>query len=176
MSLPLKIAIVGPESTGKSTLARQLADFFNTSLAQEVARVYLSELNRAYTKEDLSAIARLQMQEEDIARKNAKDVFFADTNLLVIKVWSEYKYRHCDPWILENMNLPDYDMHFLAGTDVPWEFDPQRENPFQREELYDIYRRELEEAGVLFHELKGNAEKRLSDAVIATKILLFACS
>lgn len=174
MTSPLKIAIVGPESTGKSTLARQLADVFNTSMAQESARDFLVGLNRPYVQADLVKIAKLQLDEEKRAEENAHQVFFTDTNLLVIKVWSEYKYQSCHPWILANLNLASYDMHFLTAIDVPWEFDPQRENPLQREELYDIYLRELVQAGVLFHELKGSAEQRLSDAVIATKILLSA--
>ncbi|MDX2247799.1 MAG: ATP-binding protein [Bacteroidia bacterium] len=172
MKPPLKIAVVGPESTGKTTLTQKLADFFHTSFAQEVARDYLHTLKRPYTQPDLTQIARLQLAEEKRAEQNAREVFFADTNLLVIKVWSEYKYQSCDPWILENMKLDTYDVHFLTGTDIPWEEDPLREHPEQRDDLYEIYRRELSRAGVLFYELKGNAEQRLSDAVIVIRILL----
>ncbi|MEZ4827392.1 MAG: ATP-binding protein [Bacteroidia bacterium] len=168
----VKIAIVGPESTGKSTLTRQLAITFYTSFADEVARGFLDTLGRPYHMSDLLSIARLQVEEEKRAQALAREVFFTDTNLLVIRVWSEFKYNYCHPWILENMNLDSYSLHFLTGIDIPWETDPQREHPHRREELYAIYKHQLTKANVPFVEINGDPVARLSAAVSHTRKLL----
>lgn len=165
MTHSLKIAIVGPESTGKSTLVSALAQHYGTTWVPEVARTYLDNLERDYRRTDLRKIAELQVKAEEDAALKGDRIFFCDTNLLVIKIWSEVKYGTCDSWILENMNLPGYALHFLTGTDVPWEFDPQREHPHFRDELYEMYKDHLARAGVDFVELSGSASQRLSRAI-----------
>ncbi len=158
---PLRILITGPESTGKSLLARRLAERYQTNWAPEYARAYLECLGRPYREEDLLHIARGQLQVEDFHAQFARRILPCDTGMLVLKVWSEYKYGRCHPWILEQLHRRSYDLYLLCGTDVPWEYDPQRENPNEREELYSIYKRDLERLGVPFTELWGGVEERV---------------
>ena len=160
-----KIAIVGPESTGKSTLAAQLAAHYQTVWVEEYARTYLDKLNRPYNQSDLVDIAKGQLQWEAEAAAQANKFLFCDTNLLIIKVWSEYIYGDCDPFILQHMNLDLYDLHFLTGIDIPWVYDPHREHPHKRQELWNIYRRELEIAGVNVVEINGKQQARLEKAI-----------
>jgi len=159
-----KIAIVGPESTGKSTLSKQLAEYYNTSWVPEFAREYLDKLNRPYQKHDLLAIAQGQLAHEDKAAANHK-LIFCDTNLLVIKIWSDYKYGDCHPWILEKIKQRYYNLHLLTYIDLPWQEDPQREHPETREQLFDIYKNELVQMGVQFEIIRGEKEERLRKAI-----------
>ncbi len=160
-----KIAIIGPESSGKTTLSRQLAQHYQTVWVEEYARRYIDHLDRPYHQSDLREIARVQLQLEAEAIAKANCYLFCDTHLLVIKIWGDYKYGVSDPWIRDNMQLHSYAIHFLTDVDVPWEYDPQREHPHQRQVLWEIYRRELTEAKVNMVHLKGNQEERLAQAV-----------
>lgn len=159
-----KIAIVGPESTGKSTLSRQLADYYHATWVPEFAREYLNKLNRTYQKHDLLTIAQGQLALEDEAAANHK-LIFCDTNLLVIKIWSEYKYGDCHPWILEKIKQRSYDLHLLTNIDLPWQEDPQREHPEARVQLFHIYKNELVQMGVKFEIISGEKEERLHQAI-----------
>lgn len=158
---PLRLLLTGPESTGKTLLARRLAETCQTVWVPEYARAYLETLGRPYAEEDLLPIARGQLQLEDFHAQFARRILPCDTGLLVIKVWSEFKYGRCHPWILEQLRQRSYDLYLLCGTDVPWAYDPQRENPDEREELYAIYKRELEQLGVPYTELWGGVEERV---------------
>jgi NadR type nicotinamide-nucleotide adenylyltransferase len=168
----IKIALVGPESTGKSTLAAQLANYFDAPLVEEYARSFIDQLDRPYRESDLVDIAREQIELEKSAIEAGHQVLICDTNLLIIKIWSEYKYGRCHPWILENMDLRSYGTYFLTGTDIPWTFDPQREHPHQREELLEIYRTELIVNGLKYQELWGNENQRFNEAVNGIRALL----
>ncbi|MCB9035807.1 MAG: ATP-binding protein [Lewinellaceae bacterium] len=158
---PYRILLTGPESTGKTLLARRLAEAYQTAWAPEYARAYLETLGRPYEEEDLLHIAHGQMLLEDFQAQFARRILPCDTGLLVLKVWSEYKYGHCHPWILEQLHRRTYDLYLLCGTDAPWAYDPLRENPNEREELYAIYKRELEQMGVSFTEVWGGVEERV---------------
>lgn len=157
----LRILFTGPESAGKTLLARRLAATYQTVWTPEYARAYLETLGRPYVEEDLLHIARGQLLLEDYQAQFARRILPCDTGMLVIKVWSEYKYGRCHPWILEQLQRRSYGLYLLCGTDVPWAYDPLRENPGEREELYAIYKRELEALGVPFTELWGGVEERL---------------
>jgi nicotinamide riboside kinase len=141
--MPEKIALAGPESTGKTTLSVQLADYFQGAVVKEIAREYIDSLDRPYSEDDLLNIARLQCAEED--KTAALNSFiFCDTTLLVIKIWSWFKYGRCHPWIEEEFIRRKYNLYLLCDIDLPWEMDKQRENPLQRAELFALYRNELE--------------------------------
>lgn len=157
-----RILFTGPESTGKSTLAKALAKQYSTVWTPEYARHYLHHFGADYQKEDLLAIAGGQCQLEDAMLPFARDFLFCDTGMLVMKVWSEYRYGRCHPWILEQWAVRPYAHVFLCGIDLPWEASPYRENPKERGELYTIYRRELEASGRPFTELKGSLPERLT--------------
>lgn len=172
VNTPLRIAIVGPECTGKTVLAEALAEHYNTEWVREYARGYLDKLAIAYVEEDLLRIAKGQMLIEDEFFRDANKLLICDTNLLVIKVWSEFKYQHCNAWILEEIAKRKYDLHLLTYIDVPWQADPQREHPQEREKLYSIYKKELEQLQAPFLEIKGTMDERKNMAIHALDKLI----
>lgn len=168
-----KIAIVGPESTGKSTLSRQLAGHFEEPWVPEYARTYLEHLGRAYRQSDLRAIARGQLAWERARLKQARALLVCDTNLLVIRIWSEVKYGEVDAWIRAQEHLDSYALHLLTDIDLPWEDDPLREHPepAQRAELLKRYEQALRQAGVPFVVVSGKEEERLQRAAKALEMI-----
>jgi len=134
-----KIAIVGPESTGKSDLCQKLASHYVTEWVPEFARFYLDRLHRPYEQHDLKAIAEAQLQWEDDKAEYANNYLFCDTNLIVIKIWSDHKYGNTDPWIEEQLAKRAYDFYLLPNIDLPWKPDPQREHPQLRKHFFDLY-------------------------------------
>lgn len=168
----IKIAIVGPECTGKSTLTRMLADHYNTCWAREYAREYIDNLSIPYQKHDLSQIAKGQIEEEESKLRSANKVLICDTNLIVVKIWSEYKYGDCEDWILKEIYRRKYDLHLLTYIDIPWEVDPQREHPDKREYFYNIYKEELTNRKLKFKEIKGSINERFEQGVSEVNALL----
>ncbi|NDK57723.1 AAA family ATPase [Pontibacter fetidus] len=160
----LKIAITGPESTGKSTLSAQLASHYQTVWVPEYARTYIADLNREYTLADIEAIARGQLQLEQQLLCSAKNVLISDTDLLVLKIWSEHAFGRTPQFILDKLAQQDYNLYLLMGVDLPWEPDPQREHPHLRQYFYDWYKRELETIGVPFAEITGQQQERFINA------------
>jgi len=158
-----RILFTGPESTGKTAIAKSMAVVFQAHWVSEYARDYLANLGRDYQYEDLLAIAKGQWQREESMAAQAKDYLFCDTSMLVMKVWSEYRYGKCDPWILQKLKRHTYDLYILCGIDIPWRYDPLRENPNERTALYQIYLQELKALGVPFSILKGNEEERIQE-------------
>jgi len=167
-----KVAIVGPECTGKSTLAKQLADHYQTVWAQEYARGYLDNLVRPYDQSDLYSIGKGQLRLEKSWLQGANRLLFCDTNLLVIKIWSDFKYGATDEAILDMMDLSSYALHLLTYIDIPWEDDPLREHPDKRNQLYEIYINELRSAHVPFVEIRGSVEERMKLATTEIDNLL----
>jgi NadR type nicotinamide-nucleotide adenylyltransferase len=163
---------VGPESTGKSTLAEALANHFHTEWVKEYAREYIDNLGRPYNQEDLTHIAMGQIKAENELLSRAKRIIICDTNLLVIKIWSEHKYGHCDPEIIKELENRKYDLHLLTNVDIPWQNDPQREHPRLRQYFYDIYLKELQNQKLNYKEIKGDTDQRISSAVFEVKTLL----
>lgn len=166
-----KVVIIGPECTGKSELSQFLADEFNTVWVEEYARQYLDNLNRPYDYHDLPVIARGQIEIEEGRAAVADKLLICDTDLYVIKVWSNFKYGKCDPWILEQIALRKYDLYLLTYIDIPWQYDPLREHPEQREDLYSIYLNEMKGQSVPFVEIKGDREQRRATAKRAVEAL-----
>lgn len=168
-----RVAIVGPECTGKTSLTQQLANAFATAWVPEYARGYLDKLVLPYTQGDLLNIAQGQMRIEDEFYRDANRLLFCDTNLVVIKIWSEFKYGACDTWILQEMAKRQYDLYLLTNIDIPWEEDPQREHPTKRKELYALYKHELQQLKVPYVEISGSEQERINQASAAlTKLLL----
>lgn len=162
-----KIVLTGPESSGKTTLAARLADHFGTVWVPEFARQYLVDLGRPYTFDDLLEIAKGQAALEDELAAQANGVLFLDTSLEVLKIWSEVRFGHYHPDLLTllQQRLPDH--YLLCLPDLPWTFDPQRENPNDRDVLLDIYRQELMALGVPFSQVWGIGEERFENALAA---------
>ncbi|MCK6617252.1 MAG: ATP-binding protein [Cyclobacteriaceae bacterium] len=167
-----RVAIVGPECTGKTALSIALADYYQTVWVPEVARTYIEGLTRPYQQDDLFFIAQAQLQAEEKLAKQANRVLICDTNLIVIKVWSEFKYRSCDNRITEWLTNRHYDHHFLTDIDVPWEDDPQREHPDKRDYFFEVYRNELLKLKVPFTKLSGPLKERLHTASTVIDSLL----
>lgn len=167
-----KVAVIGPESTGKSELAEFLAAEFSTVWVEEYARQYLSKLTRPYGPEDLVDIAKGQISLEETAMREANRVLICDTDLYVIKVWSNFKYGFCDRRILEWIASRKYDLYLLTYIDVPWQEDPLREHPEHREQLYGIYLNEMNNQQVPFAEIRGSREQRRSLARKSVEALL----
>ena len=170
----LKVAVTGPESTGKSTLARQLAAHYNTVWVPEYARHYISDLPGRYTLSDVENIARGQLGNYRVALPQANKVLFADTDLLVIKIWMLHAFKTCPAWILEALEKQDFDLYLLMNVDLPWEPDPQREHPYLRQFFYDWYKHELQQYQFNFVEISGAEEKRFHNAIFHVDTLLAA--
>lgn len=173
-SLPTvkKVAVIGPECTGKSDLAAYLANHFSTEWVPEYARGYMDKLVRPYLQDDLLTIAHGQLRIEDEFSRDARQLLICDTNLYVIKVWSMFRFGNCDEEILRQIATRRYDLYLLTYIDIPWEDDPQREHPDKRQELYDIYLHEMKNQPVPFVEIKGERETRRQIAVDAVKNLM----
>ncbi len=162
-----KVCVIGPECTGKTDLSQFLAQHYKTPWVEEYARAYLNKLGRAYGQADLLKIAHGQLRMEDEWVYEAKNILICDTNLIVIKVWSEYKFGNCDPDILKKIAERKYDLYLLTNIDVPWADDPQREHPDKREHFMQIFRNELAKTGVPVVEIFGDREARRKTAVEA---------
>jgi nicotinamide riboside kinase len=140
---------------------------------EEYARTYLNRLGKPYDESDLLKIAHGQIRMEDKWLKDANKVLICDTNLYVIKVWSEFKYGDCDKGILDIIAHRKYDLYLLTYIDIPWISDPLREHPDSREELYNIYLREMQSQSVPFVEVKGNEQQRLDASLAAIDKYVF---
>ena len=167
-----KVVILGPECTGKSELSAHLAKEFNTVWVEEYARTYLSNLQRAYGPEDLPIIAQGQLSLEDSLASKASKVLVCDTDLYVIKIWSQFKYGFCDPEILTAIASRKYDLYLLSYVDIPWAYDPLREHPEERERLFELYHREMLNQSVPFQIIKGSREERRKAATDSIKKIL----
>lgn len=173
MSSIKKIVVIGPESTGKSTLSKSLAEQLHTVWVPEFARTFLENLGREYTESDLLEIAKGQIAAEDVAIATADKYLVCDTDLYVIKVWSEAKFGRCHPWILEQIAQREYDLYLLAYIDTEWQDDPLREHPLphERQYFYNIYRDIVIQSGVNWIDVRGNEQERLQLAVNAIRKL-----
>jgi NadR type nicotinamide-nucleotide adenylyltransferase len=173
--MPLKkIVVIGPESTGKSSLCEALAARFHTEWVREYAREYLEEHGMGYSYETLSVIARGQLASEEAGAARGAGLLFIDTDLYVIKVWSEYVFGRCETWILDEIERRKYDAYLLCNTDLPWAHDPLREYPDVgvRERLYHIYKDILVNQSVPWAEIRGAGDERLRGAIGAVERLL----
>ncbi len=160
-----RIAITGPESTGKSRLAKELAEYYNTVWVPEYAREYLKETDGHYKEEDIVKIAKGQLKLEDKMSEKANKYLFCDTDLFVTKIWSEFKYGTCDHWILEKILTHPYDLHLLMDVDLEWKEDPLRENQDDRKKLFSIYQKELTQYKYPFFVIDGKGKSRLEAAI-----------
>ncbi len=180
MCLVKKIVVIGPESTGKSTLCESLALHYRTRWVPEYAREYLLAHGTNYSFEDLLVIAREQVAAEDrIATEtenHPKGVMplFIDTDLYVMKVWCEYVFGKCHSWIIDQIALRRYDLYLLCRTDLPWTKDELREYPdlATREKLFHMYRDILVNQSTPWQEIGGIEKARLDSAITATDSLL----
>lgn len=159
-----KIAVIGTESTGKSEVCQHLARIYNTEWVPEFARFYLDRLGRPYEEEDLLSIAQGQMVWEDDKSEYASEYLFCDTNLIVMKVWSDHKYGRTHDWILEELERRTYDYYLLTNIDLIWRPDPQREHPKMRKHFFDIYEKYLQDHDLSYGLVSGIEDARVKCA------------
>ncbi len=168
----LRIVLYGPESTGKTTLAKQLAAHFNTQWVPEYMRSYLQDKwdisKKTCAKEDLVSIAKGQIASENEIISKASKIIFCDTNLLELEVYATYYYDgFCPPLIKEANDSLTYDFYLLTYIDVPWEEDDLRDRPYDRSALFCKFERELKKRLLPHIVLKGTASNRLQQAIEA---------
>lgn len=171
--LTRKIVVIGPESTGKSTLCRELAEHYHCNWCPEFAREYLLQHGTDYSFDDLLTIARGQLQLEDEylrkAHSQGHPFLFIDTDMYVMKVWCEFVFGKCHSLILENISQRKYDLYLLCNTDLPWVKDELREYPDleTRQRLYTIYRQLMENQEVPWVDINGSYSGRRKKAIAA---------
>jgi len=165
----IKIALTGPESTGKTELSRQLAEYFHAAWEPELAREYIEKLNREYTYEDVVKIARLQAEQEKKYenREDDQSFVFFDTDLIITKVWLEYKYQKVPEFVTERLSTRFFDLYLLCEPDLPWVADPVREHGDDRAFFFEWYQREIEKLKTPYVKINGVGEERLRNALKA---------
>jgi NadR type nicotinamide-nucleotide adenylyltransferase len=165
----LKIVLFGPESSGKTTLAKQLAAFYDTEWVPEYMRTYLQRKwdthKQLVTKEDLLPIAEGQLYAENKAAKTAGTFLFCDTNLRELKVYSQYYYDgFCPHEIVQACRENYYHHYFLTQIDTPWKADDLRDRPYDRQKLFRIFENELQINKLPYTLLEGSEQERLQKA------------
>ena len=162
-----KIAITGPESTGKSTLAEKLALHYKTDFIPEYSRTYLENFAGQYTEDDVVEIAKGQYNLILEEEKKSSKILIADTEIVVCKIWVEYVFEHSNKVIDEILKQQNFDLYLLCDIDLPWVYDPLRENPNieERKELFEIYKNSLEQMKVPFEIVSGDDEVRVNNAI-----------
>ena len=191
----IKVAVIGPESTGKSTLCELLALHYNTQWCPEFAREYLLTHGMDYTYDDLLYIAKGQLAMEDeyiqlvagssesgvnssqddteLQTPNTK-LLFVDTDMYVMKVWCEFVFDKCHRWVLEQIIERKYDLYLLCNTDLPWIKDELREYPdlITRDKLYHIYKDIMINQSTPWVDISGDHDERLQKAIKAVDQLI----
>ena len=191
----IKVAVIGPESTGKSTLCELLAQHYNTPWCPEFAREYLLTHGTGYTYDDLLYIAKGQLAMEDeytqslfgssesgvnnslydskLRTLNSK-LLFIDTEMYVMKVWCEFVFGKCHRWVLNQIIERKYDLYLLCNTDLPWVKDELREYPDlkTRDQLYHIYKDIMINQSTPWVDISGDYDERLQKAVKAVDQLM----
>ena len=173
-----KIVVIGPESTGKSSLCKALANHYKTIWVKEFAREYLEKNGADYTFENLYEIAvgQIKAEEDGITKviatskmQNAS-LLFIDTDLHVIKIWSEYVFNKCDNRLLTEITKREYDLYLLCDIDLPWVKDDLREYPDVkvRQKLFHYYKEEMAAQKTPWKVIRGNYAERLADAIKVT--------
>ena len=173
MSNMVRVVVTGSESTGKTTLARDLAAQLGTVWSKENARLYLDSAGRLLGPEDVEPIARGQIALEDAARARARRVVVHDTDLLSTVVYARHYYGSCPGWVERAALERRGDLYLLCHPDVPWVPDwLQRDRPGMREEVHRRFRDALDEIGALVVDIGGDWAARAAAAERAIAELL----
>lgn len=169
MKLIEYFVFTGPESSGKSTLVNWLAHKYNLPHNTEFARTYLTSLNRKYVEKDLYGIAEGQLLSEQGIQKP----FICDSDLLTIVIWLEVVFKKCDVQWHQLLKSYSNRHYFLLKPDIPWEADPLRENPDDRDYLFTIYQNKLDLLNLPYTIISGFGEQRMTNAETAFKSLFY---
>jgi len=161
---PLIVVLTGPESTGKSTLAKELGVHFKSPWIAEYARDYVAALDRPYTYEDVEKIALEQKRSYEAAIESNDDLVIFDTFLIITKVWFMELYQKLPDWFEDFIKSVEIDMHIMCYPDIKWVKDEVRENEHQRKYLFERYKKELENYKFTFETISGEGEARFLQA------------
>jgi len=163
---PKIIVVTGAESTGKSTLALNLADRCQSLCIEEFAREYVEKIGRPYNYSDVEIIARKQIAQMNEALTAAVPFVFFDTWLIITKVWMEVVFHQSPGWVSEAIVRAPVDLFLVCDTDIPWEPDPVRENGGEmRDKLSALYMENIREFGFKFRLISGTGPERLANAL-----------
>ena len=165
----LRIAITGPESSGKTTLAKALSEHYNISFVPEFARTYLEKTEGKYKQLDLDIIAQGQLKSIISAEDT---IVISDTDFSVLEIWSQYKYKNTSELINKLVQKDLFDLHILCSPDIPWEADLLRENPNSRDLLFELYSVSLNSNNKNFIVVNGSAKNRLEKSIQAVDPLI----
>ena len=157
----LKIAFTGPESTGKTSLSMLVAETFNGVFVPEFARIFLEQTKGYYEEQDLESIAFGQFNSLTNQEVNETRLLVSDTDMTVMKIWSQFKYGRVSPVIEQLYQEENFDHLFLCDTDIPWQEDPLREHPESRDELFVLYLEMIQAKTKNFTIVKGSLKERL---------------
>lgn len=165
----VKIVLFGPESTGKTTLAKQLAQHYNSLWVPEFSRKYAEKKlsnNQQLSKEDVLPIAIGQMKLENSLAKREKKVLICDTNILETKVYAMYIYNgYCPETINKGITQSTYHLYLLTATDIPWEYDAVRSSNANRKKMFAYFENTLKSYGFPYTIIKGSETERLKKAI-----------
>lgn len=169
----IKIAIIGPESTGKSVLCESLSEHYSGHIVKEYARKYVEELGRAYTYDDVCAIAKHQIDEQIAIEKQSdvKFVFF-DTELIITKVWFEYCYKKLPDFFEAAFAKPYFDFYLLCSPDLEWIPDAVREHGHDRDYFFEWYKKEIINKNIAYAIVSGKGQSRTKCAIDAINMFL----
>ncbi len=168
-----RVALIGPESCGKSYLAGHLATHFQTVFVEEYGRTYCEQFGMDLTDLDFAHIAGGQLYREDEMALQANRLLFCDTELIVTQVWSEIYFQgRCQPWILWANHLRRYDLFLLLQPDIPWENDGLREYEHQRDHLFERLEQEMQCRNLPYVVISGSFVTRTQMAIEAVEQLI----
>jgi len=170
----MRIVLTGAESSGKSTLTRQLAERFDLPFALEFARFFLEKSGPEYDLNLLEKMADLHQTYQLQKIPTSVPIGFFDTDLLNYKIWAEEVFGQCPQKILSDIELESSHTYLLCAPDLPWESDPLRENPHDRERLFERHLAEIKNLGRPYEIVRGTGNERLANAKAALKRLLDA--
>jgi len=165
----IKIAITGPESSGKSTLTKLLADYFQAPWCPEYSREYFKKHNINYSLADVITINEMQLARfyELVSISQNERIVFADTEAIVNRVWAEERFGFCPPEIRKTTCTAPFHLYLLCYPDIPWEYDPLREDEGNRINLFEHYVDLLNKMGANYYVIKGDGEQRIKNALRA---------
>lgn len=164
----MKIAVVGPESTGKSTIAQAVARHFNTVCVPEYAREYCKNLHNEYTLQDEVNMYYGQIALEDTLIPLANNnILLCDTTILTVKIWCDHLFGNTPQEVKDEIQQRPYDLYLLMDIDLPWEEDPLRDFPEQRDHFMEVWKQELKQLKARYAIISGMGSERLENALAA---------
>ncbi len=163
----VKIAVVGPESTGKSTMSAYLAAHYHTVWVPEYAREYCEKLTETPTWQDEVNIFYGQLALEQELLPQANRLLICDTTFITVKIWSDYTFGRSPQEVLDELPRHPYDLYLLLSIDLPWQEDPLRDFPHMREHFMNVWHKELDALNARYVLITGTGKERYDSAVAA---------